>query len=55
MRGQVPPWTIVVGSPAQPVGDSREFVCKNLSRMGLTALLREAQQAMGTAKESHPK
>jgi acetyltransferase-like isoleucine patch superfamily enzyme len=55
VRGQVPPWTIVVGSPAQPVGDSREFVCKNLSRMGLTELLREAQQVMGTAKESPPK
>jgi acetyltransferase-like isoleucine patch superfamily enzyme len=47
VRGQVAPWTIVVGSPAQPAGDSREFLCKNLSRMGLTSLLQEAQQAMG--------
>jgi acetyltransferase-like isoleucine patch superfamily enzyme len=51
VRGQVPPWTIVAGSPAQQVGDSREFVCKNLSRMGLTELLRQAQQAIGTSKE----
>jgi acetyltransferase-like isoleucine patch superfamily enzyme len=46
VRGQVPPWTIVVGSPAEPAGDSREFVCKNLRRMGLTTLLSEAESAM---------
>jgi len=52
VRGRVPPWTIVVGSPAQPAGDSREFVCKNLRRMGLTELLNQAQRAMGTSSAS---
>ncbi len=42
VRGYVPPWTIVVGSPAQPVGDSREFLLKQLKRQGLTKILNEA-------------
>ncbi len=52
VRGQVPPWTIAVGSPAKPVGDSREFVCKNLRHMGLTTLLRKAEQSMDTTSNS---
>ena len=46
VRGRVAPWTIVVGSPAKPVGDSREFVCRNLKRLGLTELLSEAERIM---------
>ena len=44
VRGSVPPWTIVVGSPAEPVGDSREFLCKNLRRMGMTDMLDQAER-----------
>ena len=52
VRGVVPPWTIVVGSPAQPAGDSREFICKHLRRMGLTELLREAERSMDELRNS---
>jgi acetyltransferase-like isoleucine patch superfamily enzyme len=53
VRGKVPSWTIVVGSPAQPAGGSREYLFKNLERMGLTELLHEARQIMeNSSKES---
>jgi len=42
VRGKVPPWTIVVGNPATPVGDSREYLLKQLKRQGLTELLNKA-------------
>ncbi len=52
VRGSVPPWTIVVGSPAAPVGDSREFMCKNLRRMEMTELLEAAQRVVAEGKAS---
>lgn len=52
VRGQVPPWTIVVGSPAEVAGDSREFVRKNLRLLGMATLLGEAEQAIETNSNS---
>jgi len=46
VRGKVEPWTIVVGSPAEPVGDSRDFLCHQLERMGRTDLLEQARRLM---------
>jgi NDP-sugar pyrophosphorylase family protein len=42
VRGTVPPWTIVVGNPATPAGDSREYLLRQLKRQGLTELLNKA-------------
>lgn len=41
VRGKVEPWKIVIGSPAQVVGDSREWVGKVLHRQGKLELLQE--------------
>jgi len=39
VRGKIPPWTIVVGSPAKPVGDSRDYLREQLERSGNEDLL----------------
>lgn len=41
VRGDIAPWTIIVGSPAVPVGDSRDFLRKNLEIAGHKKLLEE--------------
>lgn len=46
VRGKVPPWTIVAGSPAEPVGDSREYLLKILKRQGRNDLLIEAEDLL---------
>jgi carbonic anhydrase/acetyltransferase-like protein (isoleucine patch superfamily) len=43
VRGMVPPWTIVVGNPATPAGDSREYLLRQLKRQGLTELFNKAR------------
>jgi len=52
VRGSVPDWAIIAGSPAQIVGDSREFMCKNLKRMGLAELLSQAEKFFNETKGS---
>jgi len=44
VRGKVPPWTIVVGNPAEPIGDSRDFLQSQLKKAGLDDLLRQFRQ-----------
>lgn len=39
VRGKVAPWTIVAGSPAEPVGDSRDYLRRQLDRAGEHELL----------------
>ncbi|MHC4739766.1 MAG: acyltransferase [Planctomycetota bacterium] len=46
VRGKVPPWTIVAGSPAKPIGDSRKFLCKNLKRIGRFDLLADVERSI---------
>ncbi len=49
VRGKVPPWTIVAGNPAQPVGDSRQFLLKNLRKMGREDLARRVEEILGSS------
>ncbi len=41
VRGKVEPWTIVTGSPAEPVGDSRAYLRRQLERAGEHGLLEQ--------------
>ncbi|MCG3178514.1 MAG: hypothetical protein BIFFINMI_00842 [Phycisphaerae bacterium] len=50
-RGKIPPWTIVVGSPAEPVGDSRDYLQRQLERGGRTDLLEQFEQLVGQTRE----
>jgi carbonic anhydrase/acetyltransferase-like protein (isoleucine patch superfamily) len=54
VRGKVPPWTIVVGSPAVPMGDSREYLRKQLERAGLHELLKQFHRLMEAPREGQP-
>lgn len=36
VRGNIPDYSIVVGSPGNIIGDTREFIAKNFARMGLS-------------------
>jgi len=46
VRGKVEPWTIVAGSPAVPVGDSREYLKSQLDRMGDQNLIQQFDKCM---------
>ena len=46
VRGDVEAWTIVAGSPAVPVGDSRNYVAKQLNRLGHSDLLESCKVAI---------
>ncbi len=52
VRGKVPPWTIVVGSPAIPVGDSRDYLQRQLERAGRDDLLEQFNQLTKQTRES---
>lgn len=51
VRGKVPPWTIVTGSPAEPYGDSREYLKKQLEREGRDDLLEQFHRLIGQTEE----
>ncbi len=50
VRGKVPPWTIMVGNPAQPVGDSREFLLRNLRKMGREDLAQQVEKILADSR-----
>ncbi len=51
VRGKVPPWTIMAGNPAEPVGDSRQFLLRNLRKMGRDDLAQQVEQTMGSSAD----
>ena len=51
VRGKVPPWTVVAGSPAEPIGDSREYLRKQLEREGDEDLLSQFHRLMEASRE----
>ena len=51
VRGRVPPWTVVTGSPAEPVGDSRDYLQKQLERAGQDDLLKQFHQLVHATRQ----
>lgn len=53
VRGRVAPWTIMVGNPAEPVGDSRDFLKRYLERCGQTDLLEQFEKRLKETPPAH--
>lgn len=51
VRGKVEPWSIMVGSPAECVGDSREYLRRQLERAGRDDLLEKFTQCVESSQE----
>lgn len=52
VRGKVDDWTIVAGSPAEPVGDSRQYLRRQLERAGRNDLLEQFDRLVDQTRKS---
>jgi acetyltransferase-like isoleucine patch superfamily enzyme len=52
IRGTVPPYAIFAGNPASQVGDTREYIRKNLRRLGETELADQAEKILSSGVAS---